>query len=94
LHRVSEDDGMDDALTEAALERIVKTSGHLISKETPKPEIGQVLEPSATQAAASGPKPPPGKAPLTSKADVEKLTTDEINERWDEVQAVLVSTSG
>jgi hypothetical protein len=90
LYRVPADDGADDALTEAALERIAKGSPHLISKESPKPEIGKVLEPTAAQVAAdSGPKPPAGKAPLTSVEDVKKLTEQEINDRWDEVQAVM-----
>jgi hypothetical protein len=89
LYRVPADDGADDALTEAALERIAKGSPHLISKESPKPEIGKVLEPAAQVAADSGPKPPAGKAPLTSVEDVKKLTEQEINDRWDEVQAVM-----
>jgi hypothetical protein len=93
IHRVSAEDSQDDTLTEAALERIVKTSGHLVAKEgPPKPEIGQVLEPAAPAAGTgTGPQPPAGKAPLRTMADVDALSERELAERMPEVDAVLAA---
>ncbi|HEY7831788.1 MAG TPA: hypothetical protein VIC06_14595 [Solirubrobacteraceae bacterium] len=91
--RITPEDGEDDSTVEAALARIAEQSPHLIAKEAPgAPEIGRVLDPTAVTPVADGtPKPPPGKAPLASLADVQKLTEHEINERWDEVAAVMQS---
>src|ERR1019366_6117609 len=91
--RVSAEDGEDDTLTEAALERVAQQSPHLVAKEAPaRPEIGQVLDPSAVQTPASGPQPPAGKAPLQTQADVEALSQTEYEARYAEVEAVLTST--
>ena len=38
---------------------------------------------------AAGPMPPPGKAPLRTAADAERLSDAEFDERYAEVQAVL-----
>jgi hypothetical protein len=92
IGRITADEGADDASVEAALQRIAETSPHLIAKERPAtPEIGQVLEPSAT-AAAGVPQPPPGKAALRTMEDVEGLSDKEFDARYDEVQVVLKST--
>ena len=91
--RVSAEDGEDDTLTEAALERVAQQSPHLVAKEAPAvPEIGQVLEPAATTSTTAGPQPPAGKAPLSTQADVEALSEAEFNSRYAEVEAVLTST--
>jgi len=88
IGRISPEDGQDDGLTEAALARIAESSPHLIAKEQQAPpEIGQVLTPAATP--DTGPKPPPGKAPLRTIEDVEALPDSEFDARYAEVQAVL-----
>lgn len=93
IGRISAEDGEDDALTEAALERLAEQSPHLVAKEPqPRPKIGQVLDPSATSPTQTGPQPPPGKAPLVTQADVEALSEQEFNSRYAEVEAVLAST--
>jgi hypothetical protein len=93
IHRVSVEDGQDETLIEAALERIAKASSHLVAKEgPPKPEIGQVLEPAAPAAGpGTGPQPPAGKAPLRTMADVDALSERELAERMPEVDVVLAA---
>lgn len=81
--RVTAEQGADDASAEARLEQIAKTSSHLLRpKDSPQPVIGQVLEPAAA---------PSGKSPLTME-QVKKMTPEEINERWDDVQQVLAAS--
>lgn len=86
--RVTADEGADDSSVEQALERIAKASPHLVAKETPAvPAIGVVHQPA--NAPTTGPKPPAGKEPLRTQADVEALSQKEFEARYDEVQAVL-----
>jgi hypothetical protein len=90
IGRVSAEDGEDDTLTEAALARIAESSPHLVSKpDAPKPEIGEVLTPSAVTAGKDAPQPPAGKAPLRTMVDVDALSEAEMVARMDEVDAVL-----
>lgn len=92
IGKVKPDEATDDAAIETALEKIASQSPHLIAKEAPAvPEIGQVLTPSATP--DPGPTPPQGKLPLRTQADVEALSDKEFQDRYDEVQAVLRSTT-
>lgn len=87
--RVTADEGADDSSVEQALERIAKASPHLVAKEAPAvPEIGIVHQP-ANAPSPTGPKPPAGKEPLRTQADVEALSQKEFEARYDEVQAVL-----
>lgn len=86
--RVTADEGADDSSVEAALTRIAESSPHLIAKDPPaRPEIGQVLTPSAPEANAQGrPQPPPGKAPLQSLDEANSLPQAEVMARMDEVE--------
>jgi hypothetical protein len=61
--------------------------------EPEQPVAGVPLPPeqAALAAAAVGPMPPAGKAPLATQEDVEALSSREFEARWDEVQAVLRS---
>lgn len=89
IGRISAEDGQDDGLTENALARIAEQSPHLIAKDpSPTPEIGQVLAPSTGPGSADDgrPKPPPGKQPLQSLAEVEALPQAEVVARMDEVE--------
>lgn len=52
------------------------------------------MVPAPVAAAEQGPTPPPGKAPLTTQADVEALSDVQFNARYDEVQAVLRGQGG
>lgn len=89
IGRVSAEDAADDTAAETALERIAEQSPHLIAKETTaKPEIGKVLD---AEAEPQTPKPPTGKQPLRTMADVEALTQAEYDAPRDEVQAFLSS---
>jgi len=47
------------------------------------------MDPAVDPAAQDGPKPPPGKAPLRTMADVEALSQQEMIDRMDEVDVVL-----
>jgi hypothetical protein len=94
IGRITADEGIDDSAVETALERIAKLSPHLVAKETPaRPEIGQVLEPSATAAASADgkPAPPAGKAPLQSLNEWEGLPQIERSARMAEADWLVVN---
>lgn len=67
-------DRTDEAAVEAALKALAENRPHLVDDGAPGPSGGP------------GGGPPPT---TLTRADVEAMSEDEINERWDEVQKVL-----
>lgn len=71
----------DDLLAEERLAQIAKAKPYLIDMPPERPQIGQVLEPGAVPQKGA-------KAPLTM-ADVDRMTPEQVADRWDEVAAVI-----
>lgn len=86
MHRLTPEQRADEAQAKAALEQIAKTDKYLVRPDAaPTPELGQVLEPSATLKETA-------KTPLTMEA-IKAMSQDEMNERLEEVQAFLAANA-
>ncbi len=84
VDRLTNDEAEDDSLAEEALTRIAKAKPYLVDKQPDRPQIGQVMEPGVT------PEKGGAKAPLTME-QVDRMTAEEIADRWDEVALVIKS---
>jgi hypothetical protein len=84
MHRLTPEQRADEAQAKVALEQIAKTDKYLVRQDAaPTPELGQVLEPSATLKETA-------KTPLTMES-IKAMSQDEMNDRLDEVQAFLAN---
>jgi len=82
VDRLTTDEAEDDSLAEEALARIAKAKPYLVDKQPDRPQIGQVMEAGVT------PEKGGAKAPLTMD-QVDRMTAEEIADRWDEVALVI-----
>ena len=82
-------DGVDEALDALALAKPYLT-------KTPDGKPNPSAQPAGEKPADKGKKPSPGNPGKTgklSRADLERMSAEEINRRWEEVQATLTSTA-